>query len=516
MKVIGMQMMRLVLCSVATLSLSCSKQVPSLCDLSPSSDEDVSEDAVADRLVFDSHQSFEESILTKRLCDDKGNRLKLSAFDFSETRASGDGASCVDFSDLVPEEDFAKLLNRNGEVQVGDTIYRVTPEGTFYVSVREYPQLELVLKDSLWLSEHEVSPHLYKVGDVYRYDTFGSVFSGNDSPSLNGRITASETGHTYNPQSVEMRAFNHEGPAIDSFESVPGRRHTWVGKLFQGVGVRYSHTIHLGNSSKFRLNCALFDYNYVIHQAIGVSGKIEHKMWYGGWAKVQEWSEGDLMVGHRWMILRFPWGPGMKFKETYDTIYKDMGMVPFHPRNNQDYIFAKNLLGGDLRINTDFYPLLNKSNPDLSDIVYCGEVYMKEVAKKYTKETGRILPFHLSDPYHIDLSNTPIGVQLSQLLNYFGCTVPVFGKDGIYIVYGPVYNTNMMRENAITLKPIHKGISGFKFSFGIPIGDNGSVDDVFKSIKVSDVLNEDVALVAGDFYACGYLDGKWKGYRLYW
>jgi hypothetical protein len=36
------------------------------------------------------------------------------------------------YNELVPNEDFARLLNVRGEFCVGDTIYKVSPKGTYF------------------------------------------------------------------------------------------------------------------------------------------------------------------------------------------------------------------------------------------------------------------------------------------------------------------------------------------------------------------------------------------------
>ena len=516
MKLSFKQMMSFVLLCASALSLSCSKQDFSLPSDCAEQSQNSSEERGVTRLAFYSRSTLDKAILNGQNVDSYGNKLLTTAFDRQDTRALGGDTVTCDFSDLVPEEEFARLLNGQGEIQVGDTIYRITSSGTYYCAKEDYKDLlRLVNEHRSSDSEVLVAPNLYRSGNVYRYDTFGvsSACEGVEKPDvlMNTYDLADNGTHPVS----ETRASGHAGPDIGSFESVPGKRHTWAGKLFQGVGVRYSHTIHLANTSHYRLNCALFDYNYVIHQAIGVSGKIEHKMWYGGWAKVSSWPALDLMVGHRWMILKFPWGPGMKYKETYDTIWKDnSGLFPYHPDGNKEYCFVAKKVGDSSRINTSYFPLLSKSKPEPSEIIYCADLFMNEVARNYMLATGKSIPFPLFDIDNPSSYNHNQG--LSRLLDYFRTTVPIFGKDGVYVVFGPVYNVNAFDENAITLKPIHKGIDGFRVSFNVPLGGNGSVADVFKSLKISDVLNADVELVSGDFYACGYYNGAWRGYRLYW
>ena len=46
------------------------------------------------------------------------------------------------YDDAVPNEKFASLLNSRGEVQVGDSIYRITPCGTFSTNIANRKDIE--------------------------------------------------------------------------------------------------------------------------------------------------------------------------------------------------------------------------------------------------------------------------------------------------------------------------------------------------------------------------------------
>lgn len=132
MKLSFKQKMSFVLLCAAALSLSCSKQDISLPSDCAEQSQNSSQERGVTRLAFYSRSTLDKAILNGQNVDSYGNKLLTTALDRQDTRALGEGTVACDFSDLVPEEEFARLLNGQGEVQVGDTIYRITPSGTYY------------------------------------------------------------------------------------------------------------------------------------------------------------------------------------------------------------------------------------------------------------------------------------------------------------------------------------------------------------------------------------------------
>lgn len=80
------------------------------------------------------------------------------------------------YNELVPNEDFARIINIRGEFRVGNTMYKISPRGTYYypVSDREYflnnyRLFETI--DGVWVGENtfEVAP------SILRYNTFSCL-----------------------------------------------------------------------------------------------------------------------------------------------------------------------------------------------------------------------------------------------------------------------------------------------------------------------------------------------------
>ena len=75
------------------------------------------------------------------------------------------------FEELVPNKNFAKLLNPNGEVIVNDTVFYINSNGTYYFQKsleEEFKSIYAV--DSLGT---EIAKDLYRLADgIYRYNSF--------------------------------------------------------------------------------------------------------------------------------------------------------------------------------------------------------------------------------------------------------------------------------------------------------------------------------------------------------
>ena len=87
-----------------------------------------------DLLVFQNKEQLELAVKQGKGIDSRGRSLAHPADQLKSNQPrtlSGDSISSLSYSVMVPETAFRKLLNERGEIQVGDTIYCITPAGTF-------------------------------------------------------------------------------------------------------------------------------------------------------------------------------------------------------------------------------------------------------------------------------------------------------------------------------------------------------------------------------------------------
>lgn len=109
--------------------------------------------------------------------DDPVLLYELSRFDKSEYPSDVTFYELLHYDEMVPNENFAKLINVRGEFCVSDNIYKISPRGTYYfpVYLRDYfseHYSEFEVSDGILVSDNTylLSP------SIYRYDTFGDSF----------------------------------------------------------------------------------------------------------------------------------------------------------------------------------------------------------------------------------------------------------------------------------------------------------------------------------------------------
>lgn len=148
-----------------------------------------------------------------------------------------------DYEDLVPNQNFARLLNSRGEIQVKDSVYRITPYGTLSTSANNRGELDAAmqqLKDGTF--DENTTP------DVKLKDTYN---------------TLKENGTTFH-----MTRTSVEDIPYSSFPSYASESHTFVGKqlgkIFGDRSVKH-HDFMKG----YRIKGSLYDYDYGVYSEVG-------------------------------------------------------------------------------------------------------------------------------------------------------------------------------------------------------------------------------------------------------
>ncbi len=176
---------------------------------------------------------------------------EMMAYEYEEGDNSKTLYQILGYDELVPNENFARLMNARGEFQVGDTIYKVSPKGTYYfpsesrmIFESEYSELEnskgVLIKDKTY----QLAPN------IYRYDTFGEVIEDTE---------------------VETKVF-----PIPGFENYS--YYTYTGS----VNLVLNNQLHYKTmSSNRRVKTRVYNHDYVVYQERGAYVKVQKKATIG-------------------------------------------------------------------------------------------------------------------------------------------------------------------------------------------------------------------------------------------
>jgi hypothetical protein len=204
-----------------------------------------------------------------------------------------------DYEDFVPNQNFARLLNSRGEIQVKDSIYKITPYGTLSTSINNRAELDIAAKQL----ENGIfdKNHTNNVKFKYSYSTLKE--DGTVTPITRTSI---------------------ENIPYSSFPSYRSDSHTFVGKVLGGVFGDRSVKHH--NFMKgYRIKGSLYDYDYGVYSEIGAFVASRKKR--GGFFKKLNGWKGtraeELTIIYRGIVLELDLKtPQINFPKT-PTIFND-------------------------------------------------------------------------------------------------------------------------------------------------------------------------------------------------
>lgn len=175
------------------------------------------------------------------------------------------------YDNLVPNENFARLLNWKGEIIVNDSLYKITPIGTFCFSnateqssqIIENYYNQLITEDSISFNSNT---YIQLTPDLILYNSF---------PELNTNDTENGT-----------RALD-----LIPLKYFSSQSNGWVWR-------KLSSLLHLGERSikhyeylkSKRVNGSLYDYNYVVYAESGTFVSASRKR-DGFFKKINGWKD---------------------------------------------------------------------------------------------------------------------------------------------------------------------------------------------------------------------------------
>lgn len=190
------------------------------------------------------------------------------------------------YEDIIPNEDFAKMVNLEGELILQDSLYRITDMATFVTIKEDAQELNeyLACVDSGELCtmleetpEHEVqlTP---KIRAIKRFvnETEEQIIIDDD-----GRITGGGGGGTGNGPTNGAKGDNSDDNILNqipfsSFPTFSSSSHTFVGKIFDKIlGERHSRRHEFRKD--YRVSGSLYDYNYGFYRECGAYVSMDKK-----------------------------------------------------------------------------------------------------------------------------------------------------------------------------------------------------------------------------------------------
>lgn len=497
-------------------------------------------------LIFQTKEQLEEAVREGKKRDPQGRALNFSLDGkvAPGLRTLGEEGMGISYEDLVPDRNLRDLLNTQGEIQVGDSVYAITALGTFFAHKNKLTELRQVVSSFNPDKAVRVNERTLQIGAVKLYETFAdatfepiidSVATENEEKRSSARAINPRTGLDEN---VPM-------PDLESFPKERGRRTTQAGKILQSISFRKSHIAQLPDNNRRRLNCAVYDYDYAFVHSIGITAKVQKKMWYGGWAKVKYCSAGTILVGYRYALVRYPYPQNMykKVVETIDQMYagRSGGFIAEQNQNFMDYLprpkwFKKELFNGTSPIYA-----ITKKKLTFEDVLSSAKPLIHSLIKRQAGASWVDDQANLNDPVKEKLVPEAFWWVVDNLkkMDFVSVQVPIYAEDGIYILYKGGWYPNLQDESEVDV-PIDHGIGRVILSVqlnmknGSPQLQMGNVNPYVNGgwsnnnpiinnfgVKSGGLKLEFEGdktrgtLIGGDFFALAY-GGGWVGYNLTW
>lgn len=264
-------------------------------------------------------------------------------------------------------------------------------------------------------------------------------------------------------------------------------------------------------------------------------------MWHTSWGKVKNWPAGHILIGYRYALVKYSYPSKKDF--SFEKLAKNLPPKP--------------LLGEQLETEEQLEYLRHLPYPKW--FLKGGNVTIPILEKKVNIRIKDILPFavqrirafirsQMKTNWRSDSNRESINklgsheiehlINELRMIDHIPLSVPIYGEDGIYMLYTAGWLTNRKNETEITLRfvdgnhPImlhyRTQMNRLGYSFGTPhvSGDVGIASNGTPRINSGKVSWENFGvsfdsekgggtLVDGDFYAAGHLN-EWIGYNLYW
>lgn len=201
---------------------------------------------------------------------------------------------------LVPDDKFRHFLNKDLEIIVNDTIYKINKEGTFYTAKDNIEELYVSMNK---VSDFKlVSNKLKKLGNIKLIDSFETWNSSSKTPITDEDFFDDDDDEDdifieEIPQTRSSRTTNKgdiSQTTIDNFPVMTTVNVSIVDKVIRLSPKYLGHSKYRFKSDKNRkLYVSLYRYDYGFGVSVGLDCKVMKKLWHGmKWGHMVNWDEG--------------------------------------------------------------------------------------------------------------------------------------------------------------------------------------------------------------------------------
>jgi len=208
-------------------------------------------------------------------------RIPLQSNNSDLSPPAGPGLEEIPLDSLVQDPYFASMLNPQGEIEVENTVYKVTGYGTFMSAPEYKPEVDdlvdklnngILTLDDVVINDGE---SFFKIlGKPIRlYDTYGAINDQKDD-KINVQdypVTYSST-YQYRPDA--------DAWIYDGIPTIQYGGKTWFGKLFESI--RGRDEVYTDNfESTRRVRVTFYNSSWVVYSSVGISVQMQKKNWIG-------------------------------------------------------------------------------------------------------------------------------------------------------------------------------------------------------------------------------------------
>lgn len=304
--------------------------------------------------------------------------------EFSDAESTVEKSPEVMF--MIPDERFRRVLNKNLEIIVADTIYKVTKDGTFYANIKDKKELEESIDN--FSAFENVNESTRKLGNVFVKDTHSTWNNKEDNPITNPHFFDDPDDYLYTDDpdkdnyKLTTRSVHREITDSDlrSFPVIGVVKPNFVQKMLEFITNRTTYEkVRFKSNKNMKLYVSVYNKDHAFFRSTGVDVKVMKKLWYGGWGRRVHWDEGVYLGFSRFIVERkVTFSKGKEMKEFFDSERQKA----FYNTNRNVYDKTNYGLISDGKAYYDSFPFRNSKGHRGFSVPYLIDFFKDEQIKK--------------------------------------------------------------------------------------------------------------------------------------